>query len=170
MVHVRPETSADHEVVYQVTHQAFGRGDEADLVEELRPDAHPHVSLVAEVEARVVGHIFFSPVEIRSGARSVSAMGLGPMAVLPERQRQGIGKQLVREGLEACRRQGVEAVVVLGPPNYYPRFGFRPAADFGLRSEYDVPEAAFMAVELTEDALRAVEGEVRYHPAFAPDE
>ena len=107
MARIRPETPADHDAVNRVHRQAFGQLDEADLVEQLRRDAHPHVSLVAEVDGTVVGHIFFSPVELPSPERSVSAMGLAPMAVLPEWQRQGIGAQLVREGLAACRRRAV---------------------------------------------------------------
>lgn len=170
MIRVRPESAADHRGVDQVNRQAFGHADEADLVEQLRRDADPHVSLVAEEEGTVVGHIFFSPVEIDSPARPISAMGLAPMAVLPKRQRQGIGVTLVREGLAACRRRGVDAVVVLGHAQYYPRFGFRPAAEFGLRCEYDVPEEAFMAIELTEGALQNVDGQVTYHPAFGSGE
>ena len=166
MARIRPETPADHDAVDRVHRQAFGQPDEADLVEQLRREAHPHVSLVAEADGTVVGHIFFSPVEIPSAGRSVAAMGLAPMAVLPEWQRQGIGAQLVREGLAACRRRDVDAVVVLGHPDYYPRFGFRPAAAFGLRSTYDGPTEAFMALELTEGALRAAEGAVTYHPSF----
>lgn len=166
MIRVRPETFTDHEAVYHVNQQAFGRTDEADLVEQLRQDAHPHLSLVAEAGDTVIGHIFFSPVEIQSPECLVSMMGLGPMAVLPERQQEGIGAQLVQEGLETCRRQGVEAVVVLGHPNYYPRFGFRPAVEFGLRTVYDVPDEAFMAMEFSEGALQEVEGTVRYHPSF----
>ena len=88
------------------------------------------------------------------------------MAVRPERQRQGIGSKLVREGLRACKQEGVQAVVVLGHPEYYPRFGFRPAETFGLRSEYDVPSEVFMALELKRGALEDVEGVVTYHAAF----
>ena len=88
------------------------------------------------------------------------------MAVHPACQRQGIGAQLVRAGLEACAELGAEAVVVLGHSSYYPRFGFRPAASFGLLSEYDVPPEVFMAVELVPDALHEVQGIVAYHRAF----
>ena len=166
MIRVRPETSADHEGVYYVNQRAFGQTGEADLVERLRRDAHPHVSLVAEVEDNVVGHILFSPVEIHSGGAPISAMGLGPMAVLPERLRQGIGSKLVREGLHACKQQGVQAVVVLGHPEYYSRFGFQPAEKFGLWCEYDVPREAFMVLELDSGALEDVEGAAKYHAAF----
>lgn len=96
-------------------------------------------------------------------------MGLAPMAVLPERQRQGVGTQLVREGLDACRRQGTDAAVVLGHPDYYPRFGFRPAAQFRLRCAFDAPDEAFMALELTKGALHEANGTVAYHPLFRTD-
>jgi putative acetyltransferase len=86
---------------------------------------------------------------------------------LPGRQKQGIGSRLVEAGLDECRRAGFDVVVVLGHPEYYPRFGFRPASIFGLRSEYDVPDPVFMAMELTPGAAMGVQGLVRYHEAFA---
>ena len=94
-------------------------------------------------------------------------MGLAPMAVLPGRQRQGIGSELVRAGLDECRRLGFGAIVVLGHAEYYPRFGFVPASKFGLKSEYDVPDDVFMALELIPGALRGRAGTIRYHPTFA---
>lgn len=167
MITIRPETPADHVAVYEVNRRAFGQAAEADLVERLRREASPYVSLVAEAGEQVVGHIFFSPVEVESGDRSLTVMGLAPMAITPEWQRQDIGSRLVREGLRVCRQQGVQAVVVLGHPEYYPRFGFQPAEGFGLQSEYDVPAEAFMAMELEPGALEGVRGVVRYHVAFA---
>jgi putative acetyltransferase len=114
----------------------------------------------------VVGHILFSPVTL-SSEPEVAMMGLAPMAVVPTRQRHGIGAALVRTGLEACRRMGGAAVVVLGHPEYYQRFGIVPASAFGLVTEYDVPDDVFMALELRAGALRGKAGMVRYHPAFA---
>ncbi len=132
----------------------------------VRRGAHATVSLVAVLCERVVGHIFFSPVAIVSG-RGLSVMGLAPMAVHPDWQQQGIGSALVRAGLRACARQGIQAVVVLGHPTYYPRFGFEPAADAGLQSEYaDAPPEAFMALELEPGALDVAHGTVSFHPAF----
>jgi putative acetyltransferase len=132
----------------------------------LRRHAAPIISLVAEEDANIVGHILFSPVML-AGEGSPTLMGLAPMAVVPARQRQGIGSSLVSEGLERCRRINAAAVVVLGHPEYYPRFGFVPGSRLSLRCEYDVPENVFMVRELHEGALRGFAGIVRYHPVFA---
>lgn len=167
MIIVRAETTEDHDAIHRVNELAFGQPNEADLVDALRANAHPHISLVAIVDEQVVGHIFFSPVTIESEAGSFTAMGLAPMAVLPEYQNQGIGSQLVREGLKECQRLGEEIVVVLGHPNFYPRFGFAPASLKGLRSEYDVPDDVFMVLELREGALQVRRGLVKYHAEFA---
>jgi putative acetyltransferase len=164
---VRTETIEDHESVRRVNELAFGQHNEADLVDALRANARPYVSLVAVAGEQVVGHIFFSPVSIESEAGGFNAMGLAPMAVLPKRQNQGIGSQLVRQGLKECQRLGEDIVVVLGHPNYYPRFGFVPASLKGLRSEYDVADEVFMVVELTEGALNGRRGLVKYHPEFS---
>lgn len=178
---IRPETPDDHCAVSRVHRRAFNRSEEADLVDRLRQEASPTVSLVATDDAvengagdplPILGHIFFSPVKIEPGttepeAQPVFAMGLAPMAVVPERQREGIGAALVEVGLRACRGIGTEAVVVLGHPGYYPRFGFHPAETFGLQSEYDVPSEAFLAMELVAGALDASAGQVRYHAAFS---
>jgi putative acetyltransferase len=163
---IRAETPCDHESVHRVNELAFGTPSEADLVNALRENAHPYISLVAIDEDQVVGHIFFSPVTIESASDSFTAMGLAPMAVLPEYQRQGIGTLLVREGLQDCRRIGHEVVVVLGHPEYYPRFGFVRASSKGLRSEYDVADDVFMVAELTTGALKGRTGLVKYRPEF----
>jgi putative acetyltransferase len=164
---IRAETLRDRESVRRVNERAFGRRNEADLVDALRADAHPYVSLVAVVAEEVVGHIFFSPVSVESDAGAFTAMGLAPMAVLPERQNQGIGSQLVRSGLNECMRLGETIVFVLGHSNYYPRFGFVPASSKELRSEYKVADDVFMVTELTEDALKRRRGLVRYRLEFS---
>jgi len=166
MLVIREETDADHAGVRLVNERAFDRAGEADLVDALRKNAHPQVSLVAEVDGQIVGHIFFSPVSVESEDSSSTAMGLAPMAVLPEFQKQAIGSQLVRRGLEKCRRMGHDVVVVLGHAAYYPRFGFVPAKMKGLRCEYPVPDDAFMVVELREGALAGRRGLVKYCPEF----
>lgn len=161
---LRPETDADHEAVYAVHAAAFETTAEARLVTALRARARPLVSVVAEAEGAVVGHLLCSPMRPVTPAGYV--MGLAPMAVTPARQRQGIGGALVRAGLDACRALGAGAVVVLGHPSYYPRFGFVPASRFGLRCPYDVPDEVFMALELHPDALHGISGLLHYHPAF----
>jgi putative acetyltransferase len=117
--------------------------------------------LVAEEDREIVGHIMFSPVSLSGHA------DLPPMAVVPSRQRQGIGTALVREGIEQCRANGDDAVIVLGHAEYYPRFGFLPASGWGILSEYDVPDEVFMALELVEGCLAGRSGTIRYHRAFA---
>ena len=166
MVEIRPEKPTDYAEVYQVNAQAFGRHNEAELVDNLRPVVQPYISLVAEIEGRIVGHIFFSPVSIESQAGPQTAMGLGPIAVLPAYQNQGIGTELVQAGLEACRQQGHKLVVVLGHPGFYPRFGFIPAGSLGLRFHEPVPEEAFMLLELTPGTPIEANAVVRYHPEF----
>jgi putative acetyltransferase len=145
---------------------AFETSTEADLVDVLRKEASPIVSLVAEDRKAIIGHILFSPVALTPHP-DVQIMGLAPMAVVPARQRCGIGSALVQEGLAQCRRLGFAAVIVLGHAEYYPRFGFRPASQFGLSSQYDVPDEVFMALELDKDILRGRSGRIRYHAAFA---
>lgn len=163
---IRTETRSDHRAVEAVNRAAFETAAEAVLVSMLRDQAHPVVSLVAEEDGDVVGHILFPPVTL-DGKPEARIMGLAPMAVLPGRQRQGIGSALVAAGLAKCRELGVGAVVVLGHPGYYPRFGFEPAARFGIDCEYDVPEEAFMALELKSDYLAGSSGTIAFHGAFA---
>ena len=166
MLIIRPETERDYPAVRQVNELAFNRPGEAELVDALRKNARPYISLLAELDGLTVGHIFFSPVLIESEASSVTALGLGPMAVLPEHQNRGIGSELVRHGLEACRSIGHDVVVVLGHPEYYPRFGFVPARQKGLSCEYPVPDEVFMVTELKAGALAGHHGTVKYRPEF----
>ncbi len=164
-LHIRAALPADRAAVRAVHEAAFETPGEADLVERLCRSPDPIVSLVAQDEGALVGHILFSPVTL--GARAdLRLMGLAPMAVLPARQRQGIGSALVRAGLQRCRASGCDAVVVLGHPGFYPRFGFVPAAGFGIGCEYEVPDDAFMLLELAPGSLRDAHGTVRYHAAF----
>jgi putative acetyltransferase len=166
MITIRAELPEDYGAVRRVNELAFGQPDEAALVDRLRSEASPYISLVAVSDDQVVGHILFSPVSIESEGRSFMAMGLAPMAVLPEFQNQGVGSALVRAGLRECQAIGHDVVVVLGHAEYYPRFGFIPASRKGIRSEYDVPDEVFMVVELKPDALAGRTGLVKYHPAF----
>lgn len=162
---VRDERPQDRAAVRAVNASAFETSAEADLVDALRAQVQPIVSLVAEVDGEIVGHILFSPVTL-DGHPELELMGLAPMAVAPAHHRQGIGSALVRAGLERCRQLGIGAVVVLGHPSYYPRFGFAPSARFGIRSEFEAPDEAFMLIEQQPGCLRDGRGIVRYHAAF----
>ena len=163
---IRAEKECDREAVRAVNISAFETTSEADLVDALRQQVQPVISLVAEENGEVVGHILFSPVSL-SGHPNFKVMGLAPMAVAPSHQKKGAGSALVQAGLEQCTQLGFVAVVVLGHPEYYPRFGFSPASQFGIESEYDVPDEVFMAMELRPEALSGKTGGVRYHSAFS---
>ncbi len=162
---VRNEVDSDAAAVHGVNFSAFDSPAEANLVDALRVQASAVVSLVAEVDSTVVGHIMFSPVSL-SGHPGLKIMGLAPMSVAPAHQNRGIGSALVRAGLEGCKDLGFGAVVVLGHPGYYPRFGFSPSARFGIGCEYDAPDGAFMVVELQPGYLRGRSGTIKYHAAF----
>ena len=162
---VRDEQGRDRSEVYAVNLAAFDTPTEATLVDRLREEAQPVVSMVAVDGERVVGHIMFSPVAL-SGHERLRIAGLGPMAVEPSYQGKGLGAALVRAGLKRCKEQGYGAVVVLGHPEYYPRFGFAPAGRSNIRCEYEVPQEAFMSIELEPGYLKGAAGTIRYHSAF----
>jgi putative acetyltransferase len=162
---IRAEEPRDWAAVHAVNVAAFETAAEANLVDALREHAQPLVSLVAEDNGAIVGQIMFSPVSL-SGHPALKIMGLAPMAVAPEHQRKGVGSALVRAGLERCTQLGCGAVVVLGHPDYYPRFGFWPSTRFAIGCEYEVPEDVFMVVELQAGFLRGASGQARYHAAF----
>jgi putative acetyltransferase len=166
-IRVREERPGDVAGVRAVNLAAFDTAVEADLVEALRVQCGDSaISLVAVDDEAIVGHILFSPMTALSSP-GAPLMGLAPMAVVPARQREGIGSALVREGLAACRQRAIQAVFVLGHAAYYPRFDFVPASRFGIACEYEVPDDVFMALELVPGALGASSGTVRYHEAFA---
>ena len=162
---IRPEEGKDWAPVRLVNESAFETCVEARLVARLREEAQPVISLVAEENDEVVGHIIFPPVSL-GGHAHLRMMGLGPMAVLPKLQRKGIGAALIRAGLEQCKQLGAGAVVLVGHPEFYSRFGFRPASRFQLTCEFEVPEEAWMALELESEFLADVSGKIKYHPAF----
>jgi putative acetyltransferase len=164
MIDVRAEMPSDHRSVHDVNRLAFESEGEARLVEAVRGTPRT-ISLIATIGTAVVGHILFSPVEIEGGS-SIAAVGLGPMAVLPEHQRRGVGTSLVRRGLEECGKLAYELVVVVGHPTYYPRFGFVRASALGLRCEFEAPDDAFLALPLRSAVPSRIEGLVRYLPQF----
>lgn len=166
---IRPEESRDRAAVHDLNVSAFETPAEANLVDSLREQAQPSISLVEEDNGEILGHIMFSPVSLPDYP-ALRIMGLAPMAVSPEQQRTGIGSALVRAGLEQCKQLGFGAVVVLGHPTYYPRFGFSPSTRFALSCEYEVPEEAFMVIELQAGYLDGASGKVKYHPAFSDEQ
>jgi len=166
---VRLEIEEDRFAIHQLNKQAFTTDSEAVLVDKLRELARPTVSLVACERDTLLGHLMLSPVTIVAPSGEIvesRIMGLAPMAVLPEMQRRGIGRALIDAGLSHCRDLNVEAVVVLGHPDYYPRSGFSVASRFGLSCEFEAPPECFMALELVPGALSRTPGVVHYHPVF----
>jgi putative acetyltransferase len=163
MTVLRPESPSDTGAIRAVHVASFPTDAEARLVELLRDGGGLVVSLVAEVDGGVVGHVAFSPVRVDGAPVGV---GLAPLGVLPTHRRRGIAARLVQEGLVACREAGYGWAVVLGDPAYYVRFGFRPASSWGLEDEYG-GRSAFQALELEPGGLPPDPGVVRYAPEFA---
>jgi putative acetyltransferase len=167
---VRPETAADHDDVGRLLTAAFGGPAEARLVERLRasPAYIPELALVAEVEGTVAGHLLLTAVvvEDRPAGVTTAALALAPMAVAPARQRTGVGSALARAALERAATRPEAAVIVLGHPEYYPRFGFRRAGAFGIEPPWPgVPDDAFL-VRPMPAYTEACRGVVVYDPAF----
>ena len=161
---LRRETPDDRHAIHSLTSQSFARPDEAGLIDALRAERAILLSLVAELDNRIVGHILFTRMWIETTAAPIPAVALAPMAVLPTHQRKGIGAKLIRHGLEELRLHGERIVIVLGHPDYYPRFGF--SVDKAQLLDSPFPRAAFMAMELTPGALDGIRGSVKYPAAF----
>jgi putative acetyltransferase len=167
IIQVREETREDIPAVRVVNRAAFARIPEADLVDQLRENCRDLLSLVAIAQKQIVGHILFSPVVISGTAGSVEGAGLGPVAVAPEFQRQGIGAALIKAGIRRLEQKKSPFIVVLGHPEYYPRFAFAPAMIRGIRCEWEVPEEAFMILVLDPVIMKNVQGTARYRPEFS---
>ena len=165
MAIIRPETEADYAQVRRIHEQAFGRPDEAEVVESLRPKAGLVLSLVAIRKGEPVAHAFFSRVVIECESGFDRGVALAPLGVLPEHQRTGLGTDLVRHGIAALKNRRHGVMVVLGEPGFYERFGFKPAVRFGLRCTFPVPPECFMALPLDAGWCGAG-GLVRYAPPF----
>jgi putative acetyltransferase len=161
---IRLEQSSDVAAIDYVLRSAFPTDQEARLVGRLRKHQRLRLSLVAEIDDVIVGHIAFSEVTLAGSLAKSTGLGLAPLSIVAELQRRGLGAQLVGEGLRACERLGAGFVVVLGEPEYYHRFGFRRADLFGLKNEYGAGEA-FMALELKTASITP--GLVRYAPEFS---
>ncbi len=167
---IRQEHVSDHASVREVNRLSFNQENEAKLVESLRNNGLvfiPELSLVAEVNGKIVGYILFTRIEIvETDVGATIALALAPVAVVPSFQGQGIGGQLIETGLEKASSLGFGSVVVLGHENYYPRFRFVPASKWKIKCPYDVPDEVFMAKELVAGALENVSGTVKYPEEF----
>ena len=158
------EDAAELRAIRAVNEAAFGEAAEADLVDQLRSDGSALISLVAESEASIIGHVLFSRMHINTASRPIPAVALAPVAVLPQYQRNGVGGRLITHGLELLRARGERIVIVLGHPAYYPRFGF--STEKAALLEAPFPREAFLAMELVDGALQGVQGPVLYPPPF----
>jgi predicted N-acetyltransferase YhbS len=168
MLFIRPERKEDYPRITEINNLAFKQENEGRLVENLRKNTGfiPELSLVAQEDNEVVGHILFFPIKIIDDKLIHTSLALAPMSVHPEHQGKGIGSALVRQGLKAAKEKGFKSVIVVGHANYYPRFGFKPAASWNIKAPFDVPEDVFMAIELTENGLKNVRGTVKYPDEF----
>lgn len=171
MVSVRSEKPEDYQSIYNVNKLAFNGEVEAKLVNNLRKTKGfiPELSLVATKNNVIVGHILFSKINIKTNKGDVSVLALAPMAVLPDCQKQGIGSFLIKEGLRKCKKLGYKAIILVGHPDYYPRFGFTPAKEKGLKLPFPAPDEAFMVYEIIPDSLKDIEGTIEYPPEFAEE-
>jgi putative acetyltransferase len=163
LVHIREEQPGDITAIREVNRGAFGQDQEGNIIDALRANGAALLSLVATLDDRVVGHIMYSPAHVGD----VAGAALGPMAVLPDHQRQGIGGLLVEAGNQRLRELGCLFIVVVGHADYYPRFGFRPARDHGLRCQWDVPDEVFMVLVLDSRKMERVSGVATYRDEFS---
>lgn len=167
---VRQETNYDFNEVFELNHIAFGRDSEAKLVDALRNNPTvfvPELSLVATIDNIIVGHILFTKIKVVDDKQNeFDSLALAPMAVKPDSQKNGIGGQLIRAGLNRARELNFKSVIVLGHKHYYPKFGFVPTSKWNIKSPFDVPTEAFMGIELMEDGLKDVNGTVKYPKEF----
>ena len=164
MLTIRPERASDRDGIHQVHCLAFPTPAEANLVSRLRDEGAVCASIVATLDDRVVGHALFSIAQLEFESDTLEIAALGPVGVLPDSQRRGVGDAMIRGGLERCKAGGLPATIVLGHPSYYPRFGFERADTWSIRCAYDVPPEAFMIAWTTTPVNGP--GLAKYHPAF----
>jgi len=164
VIEIRDERPDDVAAIREVNRRAFGQDQEANIVDALRANGGALLSLVATLNHQVVGHIMYSPISVGDG---FTGAALGPLAVLPEHQRRGIGSKLVDAGNRKIKDEGWPFILVLGHSNYYPRFGFAPACNHGIRCEWEVPQDVFMLLVLDRDRTQDVSGLAKYRDEFS---
>lgn len=164
MIEIRKEYPDDVAAIRDLNKRAFGQDQEGNIVDALRSNGAALLSLVATLNGRVVGHIMYSAVSVGG---DVAGAALGPMAVLPEHQREGIGSKLVEAGNRQLNDAGCPFIVVVGHAQYYPRFGFRPASAHGLTCEWEVPDDAFMVLVLDQAKMADASGLATYRHEFS---
>lgn len=167
MITIRPERPEDEEALFQMYRRVFGRLQEARLVDSLRENQGLFLSLVALAAGTVVGGVAFSTATLEPRAAGLHLLALAPLAVLPTYQRLGIGSGLVQIGLAQCRDRQVDAIVVVGEPEFFGKFGFVAAAPYQLTCPFPVPEPFWLVQELHPGALTGVHGRINFRPEFA---
>lgn len=172
-INIREELKSDYEVVEKLTEEAFKNAEHSDgsehlLVKRLRSSDSfiEELSLVAECDGKIVGHCLLTKGKIKSGDKYFETLALAPVSVSPKYQNKAIGSKLIEKALEKARKLGYGSVIVLGHDKYYPRFGFRPASSYEITAPFEVPNEAFMAIELTKGALSEVSGVMVYAKEF----
>ena len=163
MIEIREEDSGDVSAIRTLNKHAFGQDQEGNIVDALRSNGGVLLSLVATLNGHVVGHIMYSPLSVSE----VDGAALGPMAVLPEHQRQGIGSTLVEAGNRRLKESGCPFIIVVGHANFYPRFGFKPASACGITCEWEMPDDVFMVLALDHAKMAGVSGLAKYRPEFS---
>lgn len=165
---IRPEQPQDIDAITEVNQLAFEREEEANLVIQLRDQATPYLSMVAQTDDhQIVGHIFYSPATIQTADGNVAGMGLAPMSVHPDHQQQGVGKQLLKHSLDQIAQMKAPYVIVLGHADYYPQFGFVPASLRNIHCQWmGIPDEVFMILILDPTIMQPVSGTAFYHPTF----
>ena len=164
---VRYESEEDIAGIREVHEQAFEQSLEADIVDALRKHCKDIMSLVAENDGKIIGHVLFSPAEILGPHGLLKGVALAPMAVLPDMQRKGVGLRLVKHGLVQLMRAGCPFIIVIGRPDYYTHFGFAPASEYGIKCQWDkVPDEAFMILWIDKSKVGGVSGVARFREEF----